>query len=47
MDVPKVVSLNPGNIYWMDIFHIGICCKICIVFQKTKINEKEAGVGLF
>ena len=20
--VPKVVSLNPGTIYWMDFFHI-------------------------
>ena len=20
--VPKVVSLNPGTIYWIDIFHV-------------------------
>ena len=28
-------------------FRICICCKICYVFDKTKINEKEAGVGPF
>ena len=28
-------------------FHTRICCKICNVFEKTKINEKEAGVGPF
>ena len=31
----------------MDIFYIHICCKICKVFEKTKINEKEAGVAHF
>ena len=31
----------------MDIFHISICFQICCVFEKTKINEKEAGVGPF
>ena len=29
----------------MDIFHLQLGCKICNVFEKTKINEKEAGVG--
>ena len=24
-----------------------ICCIICNVFEKTKINSKEAGVGTF
>ena len=23
------------------------CCKFCNVFEKRKINEKEAGDGLF
>ena len=45
--VPKVVSSNPGTISQMDFFHIGICCKFCNVFEKTKINEKEAVVGPF
>ena len=45
--VPKVLSYNPGIIYCMDIFHIPNCCKICGVFEKTKLNEKEAGGGPF
>ena len=45
--VPKVVSSNTGTVYWMDIFHLSICFKICSVFEKTKINEKEAGVDPF
>ena len=45
--VPKVMSLNPGTVYWMAIFHIRICCTICYVFGKTKINGNEAGVGPF
>ena len=28
-------------------FHIRICCKICNVFERTKIREKDAGVGPF
>ena len=29
-------------------FHKPICCKICnVCLKKTKINEKEAGVGTF
>ena len=44
----NVVSSNPGTIYWMDIFHIPICCKICNVWLKRqKIKEKVAGVGPF
>ena len=44
----KVASSNPNNIYWMDIFYLPICFKICIVWLKSlKINEKEAGVGPF
>ena len=35
-------SLNPDTVYWMDIFHIPICCKIRNVYLKrTKIKEKE------
>ena len=46
--MPKVVSSNPCTIYWMDIFHITICCKNCnVCLKRTKINEKEAGVGPF
>ena len=30
-----------------DFFHLSICCKICNVFEKTKINKKEATVGPF
>ena len=29
------------------IFCTFICCKNCSVFEKTKINEKEAVVGPF
>ena len=28
-------------------FFTFICCKICNEFEKTKRNEKEAGVGPF
>ena len=28
-------------------FFTFICCKNCNVFEKPKINEKEAGVGPF
>jgi len=45
--VLNVVSSNHGTVYRMDIFHIHICCKICNVFEKTKINEKEAWVAHF
>ena len=34
--VPKVVSSNPSTIYWMNIFHISICCKICTVCLKRR-----------
>ena len=35
-------------VYWMNIFHIPICCRICnVCLNKRKINEKEAGVGPF
>ena len=44
---------NPGAVYWMDINFFQIClkidfCKKCIVcLKRSKINEKEAGVGPF
>ena len=34
--IPKVMRSNPGTVYWTDI-----CCEICNVFEKTKINEKR------
>ena len=43
--VPKVVGSNTGTVYWMDI-----CAHLFVVkcvFEKTKINEKEAEVGPF
>ena len=47
-------SSGDGRSSWVRIptpyiFHILICCKIFnrYVFEKTKINEKEAGVGPF
>ena len=40
------MGLNPSTIYWMDFFS-SICCKIVMLFEKTKINEKEAGDSLF
>ena len=46
MHVLKVVSLNPSTIYCVDNFsHLYV--NICKVFEKTKINEKEAGVSPF
>ena len=44
--VPKIMGLNPSTIYWMDFFS-SICCKIVMLFEKTKINDKEAGDSLF
>ena len=46
--MPKFVSTDPGTVYWMDIFHEPIYCKICnVCLNKTRINEKEVGVGPF
>ena len=42
-----MVSSNPSTVYWMNIFHIYLLAKLYCVFEKTKINEKEAGVGPF
>ena len=44
---PKVVSSNPSTVYWMDIFSHLFAVKFVMLFEKTKINEKEAGVGPF
>ena len=45
-DVPKVMSSNPGTIYWIDIFSKLLVVKIVMcVCEKTKIIQKEAGVG--
>ena len=46
--VRKVVGLNPGTVYWMNIFtHIFVVniCNVC--YKRLKINEKEAGIGPF
>ena len=39
-----VVGSNPSTVYRMDFFHIPIfIVKLQSLFEKTKINEKEAG----
>ena len=39
---------NPSTVYWMDIFpHIFVVKIVGCLFEKTKINEKEVGDGLF
>ena len=39
-----VVSLNPGTVYWMDIFHIDLLLNFYFQLKRLKINEKDAGV---
>ena len=47
-NVLKVMGLNAGTVYWMDIFTHIFVVKICNVFLKRpKINEKEAGLAHF
>ena len=41
----KAKGLNPDTVYWMDIFHIYWVSKLSFLFEKTKLNEKEAGYG--
>ena len=42
----KVVGSNPSPVYWMDIFHhFIISMQKIVMFEKTRINEKEAGYG--
>ena len=46
----KVVGLNPGAIYYMDIwtfFHIYLMQKLYCLFEKTKNKQKEARDGPF
>ena len=38
--VRKVVGSNLSTIYWIDLQQ-----KLYCLFEKTEINEKEAGVG--
>ena len=45
--VLKVVGSNPSTIYWMDIFSHLFVVEIVLLFEKMKINEKEAGHGPF
>ena len=42
-------GLNPGTVYWMNIFSTHICCKNCNDFclKRPKINDKDAVVGPF
>ena len=40
-------SSNPSTVYWMDIFSHLFVLKFVMLFEKTKINEKEAGVSPF
>ena len=42
-NVLKVMGSNPSTVYWMDIFHVYLLQKMLCLFDKTKINEKEAG----
>ena len=42
----NVVGSYPGVEYCMDFSHIVLVVKI-VTFEKTKINEKEAGDGPF
>ena len=46
--VSKVVSSNPGTMYWKRTFftYLFVQNLVC-VFEKTKINEKETGDGPF
>ena len=41
--VPKVMGSSPSTIYWLDNFHIYLMQKMLCLFEKTKINKKEAG----
>ena len=44
--VPKAVSSKPSTIYWMDIFHIPICCKICnVCLKRQKLMKKRMGLA--
>ena len=44
----RIVGLNPGTIYWMDMtFFTLICCKNCnnVCLKIPKINQKETRNG--
>ena len=42
--VREVVSLNPSDGDHMDHFsHLGLCCKIVLVCERTRIIEKRDG----
>ena len=45
LTIPKVVGLNPGTVYWMDIFSHIFVVKIVMFLKRPKINEKEAGLA--
>ena len=38
---------NPSSVYWMNIISHIFVVKIKSLFEKTEINEKEAGDGPF
>ena len=39
--------MNPSSVYWLDIFNIYLLQELESLFEKMKINEKEAGVDPF
>ena len=39
--VPKVVGLNPGAIYWMDIFSHIFVVKIVMMFDEKAENKQK------
>ena len=42
------MSSNPSTLYWMDIFQIPICCKICNVgLKRQKQMKKSPGLAHF
>ena len=45
----KVVGLDPGTVYWMEMafFHIHLLWELYCFFEKTDNKQKEAGVGPF
>ena len=43
----KVMGLNPSTVHYMDIFSHIFVVKLYCLFEKTKINRKDAGDGPF
>ena len=46
--VQEVTSSSPGTAYKLDgSFSTVVCCKILLLFEKNKVEQKEAGNGPF